>query len=207
MTTFETTRHQVAIAGQVSDFETTRSIAGALVRITAAPAEFLTQLAALAQQYGAEWATLRERPDQTATAPDGHFHFLDLPNGQYTLAVSLPGSGTRYGTRQGQVSVSRDASDNIVLAAADLTLPPTVLKGQVTRADGTPLAMAAVRIKGSGEQGFSDGQGRYVLAPLEIGQRTIIASAQGFSPVTRVLQLATAGTAVTANFTLAALAP
>jgi len=205
MTTFETTRHQVAIAGQVSDFETTRSIAGALVRITAAPAEFLTRLAALAQQYGADWATLRERPDQTATAPDGHFHFLDLPNGQYTLTVSLPGSGTRYGTRQGQVSV--DTSDNIVLAAADLTLPPTVLKGQVTREDGTPLAMAAVRIKGSGEQGFSDGQGRYVLAPLEIGQRTIIASGQGFSPVTRVLQLATAGTAVTANFTLAALAP
>ena len=45
MTTFETTRHQVAIAGQVTDLETTRSIAGALVRITAAPAEFLTRLA------------------------------------------------------------------------------------------------------------------------------------------------------------------
>jgi hypothetical protein len=207
MITFETARHQVAIAGRATDFQTNQSLAGALVQITAAPAAFMARLAALAAEHGAAWAMLLERPDRAVTGADGHFHYLDLPDGPFTLMASLPGSGTRYGTQQVQVSISRDATGTIIRAAADVALPPTALSGQVTRQDGTPLGMAEVRVKGSGERDFSDRQGRYLVAPLEIGTRAVAVSAQGFTPVTGSVQLTAAGTKTTANFTLTALSP
>ena len=37
-----------------------------------------------------------KRPDQTMTATDGSFFFIDLAEGPYKLSVSLPGAGSRY---------------------------------------------------------------------------------------------------------------
>lgn len=205
MAAWEEVRHQVAIAGRVTDAQTGRTIGSAQVRITAAPAEFTHWLATRAKQFGARWATMAERPDQARTAADGHFHFLDLPDGQYTLVGSLPGSGSRYDSVQVQVTVSWDAG-TITMAAGDLVLPPTTLNGQITdQATNDPVAMAEVRVKGSVERAFSNGQGRYLLAGLEVGERTVLFSAQGYQPASQTALLSQAGTVRTLDFALVPL--
>lgn len=198
----DTVRHQVAIAGQVTDSQQNRALGGAQVRISAGPAEFMNWLAVRAIQYGAAWETLRDRPDQVFTAGDGHFHFMDLPNGQYTLTVSLPGAGTSYGSAQAQATVSRNAQGKITMAVSDIALPPTAIKGKVTGPGNVNVVMAKVRLQGSGEQTFSDGQGRYLLAGLETGNRTVLVSAQGFRSLSRPVTLNNAGAVQTLDFAL-----
>lgn len=193
MVNWEIARHQVAIAGRVTDAQTGQTIGGAQVKITAAPSKFTDWLALQELQYGDRWASMPERPDQIRTAPDGHFHFMDLPNGSYTLMVKLPGVGTRYGVAQATVMVSRDAQGHINLVSTSLALPPTTLKGVVTGPGAAPVAMAEVRVKGSGERAFTDGQGRYALAGLEVGNRTVSVSAQGYQPASQPVALSPAG--------------
>jgi Carboxypeptidase regulatory-like domain len=205
--TWEIVRHRVAIAGRVTDAQTGRTIGGAQVRITTAPAAFTDGLALRAIQYGAGWTAMAERPDRTRTAPDGHFHFLDLPDGQYTLTASLPGFGSQYGTAEKQAIVSRDAQGNITMAAADMALAPTTLKGRITDQEGNPVAMAEVRVKGSGERTLSDGQGQYLLTALEVGQRTVLVSAQGYQPASQTALLSPAGTVQTLDMTLVPSTP
>jgi len=186
----EMTRHQVAIAGNVTDAQTGKAIARARVEITAGPAAFTDWLALHAKQYANRWAAMAERLDRTHTQADGHFHFLDLPDGDYTLTASLPGSGTRYASAEARVSVSSDGEGNITMARADIALPPTALRGQITdQADGEPVLLAEVRVKGSGERTFSDGDGAYLLAGLEAGERTVQVSAQGYETATSTVQL------------------
>lgn len=193
MITWEIVRHQVAIAGRVTDAQTGRAIARALVSILAAPAEFTNWLALRRLEHGDRWLALVERPDRTLTVEDGHFHFLDLPDGQYTLEASLPGSGTRFGTAQAQAIVARDAQGKIAMAAADIALPPTTLKGRITsqiQNQNKPVVMAQVRVKGSGESAFTDSDGCYLLAGLEAGNRTLLVSAteyQTLAPQTVLL--------------------
>ena len=207
MVTWEIIRHQVAIAGTVTDARTGQAIDGAQVRITAAPTAFTDWLAIRALQDGVRWAAMAERPDQTRSAADGHFHFLDLPNGLYTLTAMLPGSGSRYGTAAKQVMVSRNAQGNVTMAAADMTLPRTTLMGEVSNQGGTSIVLAEVRVRGSGERAFSDAQGRYLLAGLEVGQRTVMVSAQGYQPASQTVVISTAGAEHTFNVVLVPSAP
>jgi hypothetical protein len=202
VTAWEVARHQVAIAGRVTDRQTSRPLAGVRVRITAAPAAFTAWLNTYALQYGDRWAALAERPDQTWTAADGHFHFLDLPDGAYTLVASLPSAGTRYGTIQATATVVRDAGGHVTLAAADMGVPPTTLKGQVTGQGATPVVLAEVRVQGSGERAFTDAQGRYLLTGLEVGSRKVTVTARGFQPASKTVVLSAAGAERTLNFTL-----
>ena len=183
-------RQQVAIAGRVTDARSHRALAGVLVQITAAPAEFSSSLRIRATQHGDRWDAMVVRPDRTRTASDGHFHFCDLPPGQYTLTASLPGRGSRYGTADAQATVS---STEVV--TADLALSPTRVEGRVTAAAGqTPVLLAQVRVKGSGEQTFTDADGNYVLAGLEGGTRTVVVSAEGYKSHDATVQLHPAGT-------------
>jgi hypothetical protein len=202
MIRWETVRHQVAIAGRVSDAQINRALRGVLIRITAGPAEFMNELQIRALQYGENWATMLERPDQTVTAGDGHFHFMDLPNGQYTLNASLPGTGSRYGTAASQATVSRSAAGRIVMAVSDTVLPVTAIKGRVTGSGGAAVVMAKIRVQGSDEQTFSDAQGRYLLTALEAGSRTVLVTAQGYQPSNRNITLSNPGSVQTADFAL-----
>jgi hypothetical protein len=200
---WEIDRHAVAISGNVADGQTSRAIGGARVEITAAPAAFSDRLALHAMQYGSRWAALKERPDRTYTAVDGHFHFMDLPDGDYTLTVTLSGSGSRYGVAQVTATVSRDAGGNILMATANTSLAPTTLKGQITSADsGAAVVMAEVCVEGSGERMFSGPNGAYILTGLEAGRRTVSVSAQGYESVTWQVDVGPAGAVQTLDFAL-----
>ncbi len=186
----EQTRNRVAIAGQLSNAETGQVIHRARVEITKMPDSFKNWLTLCAMQYGANWETRVERPDRTQTAIDGHFHFLDLPDGDYTLTASLPSTGTRYGAVEKKVQVSCNG-DMIQLAAADIALPPTGIKGQITNAENQPIVMAKVQVKGAEESTFSDSKGNYLLSGLEVSnvQSTIIFSAHAYQQDSKDIQL------------------
>lgn len=196
MSGWEIIRHVVAVSGRVSNSQTGKAVGGARVAITDGPAEFISWLETRAKQFGARWQSMLERPDRTRTAGDGHFHFMDLPNGNYTLAVSLPGSGSRYGVAEEQFTVARNGDGNIVMATAEIQLPPTTLKGAIT-AQGSeglePVVLAEVRVAGSGEQTFSDDQGHYLLSGLETGSRTVLISAKGYQTAAQKVEFDAAG--------------
>ncbi|MGA7412016.1 MAG: carboxypeptidase regulatory-like domain-containing protein [Bryobacteraceae bacterium] len=172
-------RHQVAIAGKVTYAGTGRSIEGASVQ-AAGPSAV-----------------------RTRTAPDGLFYFLDLPDGRYTVRASIPGAVSRYATGKGDAEVSRDKSGRIRMATVEIGLAGTTVKGKIT-APGhkAGLAMAEVRIKGSGERVFSDAQGQYVLAGIEPGNRTVLVYAQGYKPASHPVKLKEPGAIETVNFAL-----
>jgi hypothetical protein len=79
------------------------------------------------------------------------------------------------------------------LAATDLTLPATTLKGQVTTADAKPVFFANILVQGSGERAFSDAQGNYRLIGLEVGARIVQVAAQGYKTTSQTVQLSQAG--------------
>lgn len=201
MGSVEGIRHQIAIAGQVANAQTGKGMEGVRVEITAAPAVF-TNFLKLRQIQFENWEAMAERPDRTRTAADGSFRFLDLPNGQYTLTASLPGAGSRYGVAEARVTVARDANERITRAAATIALPPTTLKGRIKAEGGGDLQLAEVRVKGSGERAFSDVEGKYLLAGLEKGERTVLVSAQGFKTKSHNVTLGQAGSVQTLDVTL-----
>ncbi len=196
-------RHQAAIAGSVIDAQTGKAIGNAQIEITDGPSDFLDFVAARSKQYGTQWESMIERLDRTRTAPDGHFHFMDLPDGDYTLTASLPGFGSRYGTAENNATVTRDAEGTITMATVEIPLPPTALQGRV-RDQGTndPIVMAEVRLKGSGERTFTNNEGRYILVGLETGKRTAVASAQGYQSASKNRLLNQSGQLKNLNFKL-----
>lgn len=200
--TIKNIRHQAAIAGWVSDAQTGAGLSGVHVFISAGPETFQKRLALKARQHGENWEILPERPDRACTAADGYYRFINLPPGEYTLAASLPGSGTRYGQAQASASVVHDDEGNIALATADLQLAPTTLLGQVRDAAGEPVSMVQVRVLGSGEYTFSDEQGLYRLTGLEVGGRQVRALAQGYMALTQAVQLEQVGGQYTLDFSL-----
>lgn len=201
MASFEVVRHQATVAGRVVDAQSGVALAGAAVEITLGPAAFTAWLAAKALAFGSGWAALAERPDRTRTKPDGHFHFLDLPDGQYTLSVRTTGSGTRYGSAQTTATVARDSQGKATSAPVKALLQPTTITGRVSR-NGAVVAMARIGIKGTGEYTYSDDTGRYALAGVEAGARTVVASAQGCQPASQTVTLAAAGAVATLDFAM-----
>jgi hypothetical protein len=93
MDSIEAIRHQVAIAGQVTDALTGKSLDGARLGITAAPAAFTDFLKLRQIQFGESWERMAERPDRTNSIADGSFRLLDLPDGQYKLTAFASGRG------------------------------------------------------------------------------------------------------------------
>ena len=208
MNDWEIIQHAVAISGRVIDAQTHKGIGSARVQITAGPTEFMSTLVLQATAYGRRWNSLPQRPDRKHTAMDGHFHFLDLPNGTYTLTATLPGSGSRYGSTQITPAVSRDSLGNLIMTTADIQLPPTTLSGQITdQSSDDPVFVARIRVAGSNESTYSDDQGDYRFAGLETGSREVHVSAQGYQSFSPTVDLTTAGAVVTRNITLIPLTP
>lgn len=204
MIAWQIARHQVAIAGWVSDGETGKPVSGAEVTITEMPAAFKKRLQGSALQHGKRWTAMVERPDRTQTRADGLFYFLDLPDGTYTLSASCTSTGKRYGTARETATVSRDGKANIKMASVNFVLRPTTIKGKITGpGHKTVVVMAEVRVKGSGERAFSDAQGQYVLAGIEPGKRTVLVFAQGYRPASQPVTLEHPGALGTLNFALA----
>ncbi len=150
---------------------------------------------------------LPQRFDQTYTAQDGHFYFLDLPDGNYTLAVSQPRLGSRYGKAQAKtITVKRDINGTITPTITDpILLSPTTLKGQITGEPvGDPVVLAEIRVQGSGEVTFSDRDGNYRLTALETSdqKRTVAVKAIGFQPTEKTVLLNKEGSEKTLNFAL-----
>ncbi|WP_198525149.1 MSCRAMM family protein [Kamptonema formosum] len=188
-------RRQVAIYGKVSDAQTGLPIQGALVEMEKIPETFKKWLALRSIQYGSDWDKMTERPDRIRTAADGYFHFLDLPDGEYTLKASLPGAGTRYGTAQVTVTVRREEGGKIARNSADMALPPTAIKGHIAAGDKSAVFMAKIQIEGSAEPAFSDSKGNYLLSGLEAGKQgakrtvNLRVSASGCQPVSQIAEI------------------
>lgn len=176
---WEIRRHQAAVAGRVLDAQTDKPLAGALVVVAAGPLRW-----------------------ESRSGNDGHFHFLDLPDGAYQVTASYPLGGSRYGSAPGNVVVSRDGTGRIQMATADLALPATTLRGRIARPNNQPVVMAEILLEGSGERVFSAADGHYALVGVEAGSRRVRVRAQGVQPVTQAVTLAAAGSVVTLNVTL-----
>ena len=172
-------RRRIAIAGRVIYSRTGRNVEGANVRAS-----------------GPSIA-------QTRTAPDGLFCFFDLPEGRYTMQASLPKAGKRYAMTQRDAEVLRDLAGRFSMATVVLSLDDTAVSGTITGENpGGGLVMAEVRIKGSGERAFSDGQGQYILAGIEPGNRTILVHLQGYKPASYSVDIEVPGSSHTIDFTL-----
>jgi hypothetical protein len=201
MSTVEVVRHRVAIAGYVTDAVTGRAMAGVEVAMTGMPAAFRSRLGYRNLQFGSRWDAMVERPDRTCTRTDGLFYFLDLSDGEYGLRATAIAYGKRYGIVEQSVAVSRNKLGTFKLDWVALALPSTAVKGTITSRK-VNVNMAEVRVKGSGERVFSDGQGKYLLAAIEPGKRTLLVYAQGYRPASQPVSIASPGDSETLNFGL-----
>jgi hypothetical protein len=195
-------RRQVAIAGRVVDTRTGQPLRGARVEITQGPEAFTRVVQWHGRMHGTAWEAKAERIDRTHAAADGHFHFLDLPPGAYTLRAVLPAAGSRYGTAEQQATVIRTPDGSLQFGTAELGIQATTLVGRILSTGGDPVIMAEVRIGGSGESTLSGADGRYTLAAVETGSRTAAVSARGFQSAALPVTLATPGATQTLDFTL-----
>jgi hypothetical protein len=179
-------RRQVALAGGVVDGTTGSPLAGAIVELSSVPASF------------------REPRDSRRTVTDvsGRFTFIDLPSGAYGLAVSYPAGGRRYGAATAKATVKRNKAGDVALTWVDLPLPATGVSGKVTGPGSKPVVLASVQVKGGPEKAYTDGQGKYVLAGLESGPRTLVVTARGFKAAEKAVDLATPGSSKTVNVSL-----
>jgi hypothetical protein len=197
---WETTRHQVAVAGRVTDAATGKPVAGAVITVSM-PTAFRQKVQLSSRQRKAP--SLDGMLDTTRSRTDGLFYFLDLPEGKYTIAAALPGLGRRYGKAQETAVVTRDSKGNLKLVSVNFGLQPTLIKGKIMgKGQKTGVAMAEVRLKGSGERAFSDAQGEYVLAGIEPGKRSLLVTAQGYRVLSQPIHLAEPGTSETVNINL-----
>ncbi|MFZ0771176.1 MAG: carboxypeptidase regulatory-like domain-containing protein [Candidatus Sulfotelmatobacter sp.] len=190
-------RHRVGICGRVLDAGTGKPLRDAEVLITG-PESFTKKLEIAALPYGDRWKTMLERLDRTRSKADGLFYFMDLPDGKYSVSASIPSCGKRYGKVEEPAKVSRGADGNAKIPFVRCALPPTHVKGKVTgtgRESG--VALARVRVKGSGELSFTDAQGQYTVAGIEPGKRTLLVSAQGYRAESQEFTLGGAGASKT----------
>ncbi|MBV9772858.1 MAG: carboxypeptidase regulatory-like domain-containing protein [Gemmatimonadetes bacterium] len=144
------------------------------------------------------------RLDRTTSAADGHFHLRDLPPGNYTLRAALPALGSRYGAMRVKLVVGADGSAG---TGVSLSLPPTLVRGRVLGRGDEPVALAEVRLRGSGEKTFTDRDGRFVLAGVETGERTVEVSARGYPAARQTVRLPQPGWERTLEFRLAGDTP
>ena len=117
----------MSVAGRVTDVQTGLPINGVHVKIASRSTKFSFR-----------------------TGVDGHFHFLDLPNGRYTLTASLPGSGLRDQTAQVEATAFRDVEGNIKKLTGSeykLTIHSKGLNEEITGDDFVSSGSGNIKIK------------------------------------------------------------
>jgi hypothetical protein len=175
----ETVRHKASIAGYVADAVTGLPVPGAVVTVT-------------------------EKNLRATTRSDGFFYFLDLEAGSYTLNVSAPLAGSRYGVVEAAGIRVQNAPDGraIIDPKATIATPPTKLTGTVTQSsDGTAVKGAVVQLLGSQSKAVSDKDGKYFLTGITAGSPNVQASVPGFVTTVQKATL-TAGQETMMNFSL-----
>jgi Carboxypeptidase regulatory-like domain len=180
MSGLETIRHRAAISGYVTDAITGQAISGVIIEV-------------------------REGTLKTQTASDGFFYFVDLDAGLYTLSISAPILGSRYGTAGIPNLGVQDGPDGRPMfdPKANVALPPTRLTGYVRRSsDGQPLKGALVQVLGSEAKTVTDQNGKYAITGLQSGTPNVQASAEGRASVVQKVTLEP-GTETAADFSLA----
>lgn len=200
MQNLQTKRRQSSIAGKVTDDATDLPVPGVLVTLEGPPA-FEAILSALATQYGDAWDTLSSRPDRALTGDDGYFHFGDVPDGSYTLTLSFSDLGERYGTTTANATVTHAIDGTAEASLLEIAMPPTAVEGTVMRSfpDPTPagpLQMARVRVRGTGQEAFTDENGHYYLTGVDPGDHTLTFSSPGLQGATGTVTI-TEGTITT----------
>lgn len=105
-------RHFAAVAGLATDEATGKPVRGARAEIVDAPKTFRARTP----------PGDPERFTVMFTGSDGHFHFMDLPNGAYEIRVSAPGAVPA----SAKVKVERAPGAIVRPEIADVTLaiPP-----------------------------------------------------------------------------------
>jgi hypothetical protein len=179
-------RHRVAIAGKVVDARLGSTLAGAEAVLVTWPEAFTRARAAQVPEVAAAMV-------RTASAEDGCFAFADLPDGTYTIDVTLRRSpkDERYGKRTETFVVARAADGHIPVTIRPVPLPPAgvrgLVRGQTSYTDATPapLPLARVRVQGSGEVAYCDDQGEFYLPDLQTGPRVFSITAAGYAPATK----------------------
>jgi hypothetical protein len=190
----EEVRHRVTLVGRVVDAVTQKVVKDADVTIIEMPRIFRQKL-----RYASPLAGL----DKARMTGDGHFYFVDLPEGDYQLEASLPGMGKRYGTAVHGVTVKPDEKGDLSGGFAELALQPTAVSGKITGgARHSALIMARVQVRGSGEWTFSGENGEYSLSAIEPGKRGLQVLAQGYNRLEKEVDLAKPGDLATLDFHL-----
>lgn len=209
MTPLERKRFQCAIAGKVIDGQTLLPVAGARVALAGPPA-FQAILSTLAARWGAAWDGLASRPDRAITGKDGYFRFGDVPDGSYTLTLTFPGNGERYGTSTAGATVAHDANGTAQLGILSLALPPTAVKGKVMRSappsnppkPPAALPMARVLVRGSCQEAYTNANGDYYLTGVDPGQHTLQFTSPGLVGASATVTIAKGAVTQLATVTL-----
>jgi hypothetical protein len=202
MSPLASVRGQPAIAGFVTDAVTGKGLGGVCVQMAAMPPAFAGRMKVLRRAVRRSPEMLNSRPDRTESRADGLFFFTGLPDGNYEIRAITRSFGARYKSAKQRVAVHCGQDHRYQLNWTRLVLTPTLVTG-VIKSGETLIAMADVRVQGSGESAFSDNEGKYAIAGMEPGKaRRLLVLAQGFQLAQKPLVIEAAGTAVTVNFDL-----
>lgn len=164
--------HRASIAAKIEDAVTGRPVGGASARITTSPPAF------------ERWLDAHPNKEPVArAAADGIVGFIDLPNGDYTVALSAPGYGVV--TRTFNVANAAAEGASAVVSIEAISLPPSGVRGAIRASDtSAPLPLARVRVMDSGEIAHCDAAGNFYVGALQAGTRRLTLSAQGYVTVT-----------------------
>gem|GEM_PF-1150526 len=110
---------------------------------------------------------------QTTTDANGHYFWIDLPDGSYTVDVSANG-GELTGSNTASVAIKTVATCNVTLAP-----PNGSISGTITSSLGGGLAGASVSIPGYSAV-TTDGSGHYSIPNVAPSSYTVTASKTGY---------------------------